>query len=133
MSAFRDLEASLVSPKVDKTFGDPTRIVPQRASGEFSRGGADPDRLAYTAIGVVDEVPKIVRGRDMGRDDADAADLAGDKIDISYAVSELGPRERWPRTGDRIDDLSTGKSYVVATAPQDDGIGRVLIKVTRAK
>jgi hypothetical protein len=82
---------------------------------------------------VVDEVPKIVRGRDMGRDDADAADLAGDKIDISYAVSELGPRERWPRTGDRIEDISTGRSYVVAAAPQDDGIGRVLIKVTRAK
>jgi len=133
MSVFRGLEAALVSPEVDKTFGDPTRIVPQRRRGEHSRGGDDPDRPAYTATGIVDEVPKIVRGRDMGRDDADAADLAGGKIDISYAASELGPRERWPRTGDRIEDLSTGKLYVVATEPQDDGNGRLLIKVTRAK
>ena len=129
---FRDIESQMVSPVVDETFGETTRIAPQ-AQTEHSRRGPDPGRPAYDAWGIVDEAPKIVRGKDSGRDDADTADIAGSRTDISYAISTLGPRERWPKVGDRIEALDPPRSYVVAAEPQDDGVGRVIVKVQRAK
>lgn len=132
MTRFSDIEASMVSPVIDDMYGETTRIIPQ-AGSELSRRGADPDRPAYDAWGVIDEVVKIIRAKDAGRRDGDSSDLSASRTDISYTTSALGDRARWPKAGDRIEAYGPSRSYLVAAEPQDDGNGRVIVKVQRAK
>ncbi|KAB0269061.1 hypothetical protein [Microvirga brassicacearum] len=125
-----DAYEAIASENVDDLFGEEIYVEP-RADGEFVKGTADPLRVAFSTVGVVDFSPKTMKTRYGGRNDADASELVGELLHISIREVNL-PTTIKP--GDRVQMLSRPLEPVAAvTTVEPDGLGRVILRCKPGK
>lgn len=99
MSAFLSI-ASTSFVALDTAFGDLLTIAPQ-APGEFIAAGPDPDKPAYTAVGILDISSVISEGA--GRKDGTKAEVSTEVPIAEFAFTQFGVGKPIPKVGDRID------------------------------
>lgn len=114
--------------RLDGAFGEPLLIRPQ-APARYVAGGDDPDRPAFTVVGILDMPASTVIPEGSHAYGGNRPQIDVPAIKIDFDVRVFSGEDQWPRQGDRIQATSRpGQPEFEVTAALPDGIGRVTFK-----
>lgn len=81
---FREAAAAH-SAAVDQVYGEQLRLLPQASGGDFTAGGADPDRPEKEFVGAVTRRPLDLKRQGVGVNGQPNARLAGATLQVSFS------------------------------------------------